>query len=334
MPDFAIGASFHKAHRTLVRAVLLPSPKRLYATRSSDGWITLPTLPAGLSYVEMQGVTQANFTMADNDREFRLFGDSGWSDSITLGSNVRCSMRSFFMKNIEQQAGSDVPVFRGDYSEDFALVERCRWDKTAEVYIELLKEMGQLEGSSGNYIYDYAGFNCAFRNYNDGGQAEGLTEIGWDAMSRDQAVFGRYNAGASPLSIGQVQSALLFLVPGTRQAATVPANNASAVVVSADLTVTYTTNGSVALTQLALGQPDGSGFRLENAATGVRIPAVVTLASNVVTINPASDLPAATIFRLVVNDGAITQALDLAGNPSPTGFRRPIQGFSTVFRTA
>jgi hypothetical protein len=61
---------------------------------------------------------------------------------------------------------------------------------------------------------------------------------------------------------------------------------------------------------------------------------VVTLASNVVTINPVADLSAATIYRLVVRDGAITQAVDASLAASPTGIRRPLAGFSTTFRTA
>lgn len=332
MPEFAIGAAFHKAARTLVRAVPLITPNRLFATRSSAGFITLPTLPAGQGYVEMQGITQASFQVDDNDQEFRLMGDDGWSDSVTTGSRVRSSMTSYFIKDIEQ--GANGPTFRGDYSEDFALIERSRSDKEYEVYFELLKEMGRLEGSTGDYIYDYAGFNGVIRNYNDGGSAEGLTEISFDVMSRGRPVFGRYNAGAAPLTIGQIQSALLFLVAGTRQAAVSPVDNASAHPIGDNITVTYTSDGTAALTQLALGQEDGSGFRLEVASTGVLVPATVSVASNVVTINPTADLGAGTIYRLVVADGAITQAVDASGAASASGRRRPIQGLTSTFKTA
>jgi hypothetical protein len=246
-------------------------------------------------------------------------------------------MKSFFIKDIEVPAGSTVPQFRGDYSEDFALIERARYDKEFEIYFEILKEMGRLNGTTGDYIYDYAGFNGVCRNYNDGGQAEGLTEISFDVMSRGKPLFGRYNAGGSALMIGQIQTSLLYLVSGTRQAAVTPLDNASAVVVSSNITVTYTSNGTAALTQLALGSENGSGFRLEVASSGVQVPCAVSLGgagSNVVTIDPAADLAAATIFRLRIADGAITQAVDGSGNASPTGFRKPLQGFTTTFRTA
>lgn len=337
MANFAIGAAFHKAHRTLVRAVPLVAPQRLFATRDSAGFVTLPTLPPAQGYIEMQGITSGSFQVDDNDQEFRLFGDDGWSDSVTTGSRVRSSMRSYFIKDIEVPAGTTVPQFRGDYSEDFALIERARYDKEFEIYFEILKEMGRLNGSTGDYIYDYAGFNGVCRNYNDGGQAEGLTEISFDVMSRGRPVFGRYNAGGAPLNIGQIQGSLLYLVNGTRQAAVVPLDNANSVAVSSNLTVTYTSNGTAALTQLALGESTGSGFRLELASSGIQVPCAVTLGgagTNVVTIDPSADLAAATIYRLRIADGAITQAVDGSGNASPTGFRKPIQGFTTTFRTA
>ena len=85
MADYAIGLSFHKAHRTLVRAVDLTPPCRYFATRDTAGLITLPTLDAGSAYVEMQGITNTTFAINDNNQEFRLLGDDGWMDSVITG---------------------------------------------------------------------------------------------------------------------------------------------------------------------------------------------------------------------------------------------------------
>jgi hypothetical protein len=334
MADYAIGLSFHKAHRTIVRAVDLTPPCRYFASRDTAGLITLPTLDTGSSYVELQGITQTSFQINDNNQEFRLLGDDGWMDSVITGSSVQASVTAYFLKDAEVPAGQNCPTFRGNYDEGFNLIQRARYNKDFEIYIEFLKELGQANGTTGNYIYDFTGFNAVIQNYQESINAEGLTEISFDLMSRARPVFGRYDAGATAISFGGVQSSLLFLVNGTRQAAVVPADNASAVVVGDDLTVTYTSNGTAALTQLALGQTDGSGFRLEVASTGVAVPAAVTLASNVVTINPAANLAAGTIFRLKVADGAITQAVDASGNASASGIKRPLEGFTTTFRTA
>ena len=334
MADYAIGLSFHKANRTVVRAVDLTPPARYFATRDSAGMITLPTLETGKSYIELQGITQTSFQINDNNQEFRLLGDDGWMDSVITGSSVQASVTAYFLKDAEVPAGSVDPVFRGNYNEGFDLIQRARYNKDFEIYIEFLKELGQANGSSGNYIYDFTGFNAVIQNYQENITAEGLTEVSFDLMSRARPVFGRYDAGSTSITTGGVQSSLLFLVNGTRQAAVVPADNASAVVVGNDITVTYTSNGTAALTQLALGQSDGSGFRLEVASTGAKVPAAVSLASNVVTINPDANLAAGTIYRLRVADGAITQAVDANGAASASGIKRPIQGLTTTFRTA
>lgn len=335
MADYAIGLSFHKAHRTLVRAVELTAPRRYFATRASDGFVTLPTLDAGQSYVELQAITQSNFQINDNDQEFRILGDDGWADSLITGSRVQASNTAYFMKNTEVQA-SGVPQFRGNYDEGFALIEKCRYNKDFEIYVEFLKELGQAEGSSGDYIYDFTGFNCVLMNFNENKSAEGLTEVTFDMMSRGRPVFGRYNAGGAPLAFGGIQSGLLQINTGSRWATTVPADNATAASVSADLTVTYvtTSGGSTALQGLALNPADGSGFRLEVASTGALVPSTVTLASNVVTINPNANLSASTIYRLRVSEGAITQTVDGTGAYSVNGVRRPLEGLVSTFRTA
>jgi hypothetical protein len=200
----------------------------------------------------------------------------------------------------------------------------------------MLKELGRANGPTGDYVYDYAGFNCCLRNYKEPQAAEDLINVTFDGMSRGRAVFGRFNAGGAPFASGAIQSVILATAPssGTRRYAVVPVDNGTAIVTTANQTVTYTSDGTAALTQLALGAADGSGFRLEVASSGVRVPAVVTLASNVVTINPVADLAAATIYRLVVRDGAITQAVNASLVADAAGIRRPLAGFSTTFRTA
>lgn len=336
MADYAIGLSFHKAHRTLVRAVNLTAPARYFATRDSSGLITLPTLATGDSYIEMQGVRQTSFQVSDNNQEFRLLGDDGWMDSVITGSSVKASVTAYFLKDTVVPAGQITPIFRGAYDEGFDLIQRARYDKTFEIYIEFLKELGQANGSTGNWIYDFTGFNAVMSNYQEQMNSEGLTEITFDLMSRGRPVFGRYDAGSTQLAFGGVQSSLLTTAPssGTRRYATVPANNAGTIATSSTVTVTYTSDGTTALTQLALGQTDGSGFRLEVASTGVAVAATVSLANNVVTLTPGGALSAATIYRLRVADGAITQAVDSSGNASASGIKRPLQGFTTEFRTA
>ena len=208
MADYAIGLSFHKAHRTIVRAVGLTAPCRYFATRDNTGFVTLPTLDTGDAYVEIQGVSQASFQINDNNQEFRLLGDNGWNDSVITGAGVSASITTYFLKDTAMPATGECPQFLGNYSEGFALIERARYDKDYEVYVEFLKEMGQVDGSSGDYVYDFTGFNAVMQNYSETLNAEGLTEVSFDLVSRGYPVFGRYNNGATAIEFGAVQGQL------------------------------------------------------------------------------------------------------------------------------
>ena len=195
MADYAIGLAFHKAHRTLVRAVALTPPCRYFATRDASGFITLPTLDAGDAYVTMQGVTQTSFQINDQNQDFRLLGDDGWGDSVITGSSVQASVTTYFLKDTDIPVGGTCPEFVGDYEEGFNLIQRVRYDKNYEVYFEFLKEMGR-EDSTANadYIYDFSGFNAVVQNYQEQMSAEGLTEVSFDLMSRGRPVFGRFSS--------------------------------------------------------------------------------------------------------------------------------------------
>jgi len=333
MADYAIGLSFHKAHRTIVRAIGLNAPCRYFATRSDAGMITLPTLDPGDAYVEIQGVTQTDFQISDNNQEFRLLGDDGWNDSVITGSGVQASCTTFFLKDAEIPGGAQCPQFRGNYDEGFALIERARYDKDFEIYIEFLKELGQANGNSGNWIYDFTGFNAVIQNYSENMNAEGLTEVTFDLVSRGRPVFGRYDNGSSKIAFGDVQSTLLFLETGVREVAVVPADNADSIDIRNNLTATYT-DGSAALTELALGQEDGSGFELTVASTGEKVSAIVSISANVVTVNPNAKLVAGTVYTLNILDGAVTQSVDANGIADATGVARPVQGTKVSFKTA
>ena len=339
MADYAIGLSFHKAHRTVVRAVRLNSPCRYFADRDQAGIITLPNLDDGDAYVEIQGVTQANFQINDNNQEFRLLGDDGWNDSVITGAGVQASCTAYFLRDAEIPGGAECPQFRGNYDEGFALIQEARFNKDFEIYIEFLKEMGRSNGNDGDFIYDFTGFNCCIQNYSENMSAEGLTEITFDLVSRGRPVFGRFNNGPLAIDFGDVQSTLLWVstpvdtTQGDRRVAWAPANNATNHAVGANITATYTSDGAAALTNLVL--PDqGDGFALHNAATGARVGCAVSINNNVVTVNPDTNLTAATIYTLTATDGAEQQTVNANGVAAATGTNRPLEGWKMSFRTA
>jgi hypothetical protein len=338
---YAVGQSFHNANETIVRCVALPPGARYFGTRNSAGFVTLPTLDTGVSYTEIQGIQNLNWSNSDKDQKFRLIGDGGWEDSRKTGASWQASITSFLMKAMEFSTGSNVPSFRGAYEEGYRIIELASQTADSEIYLEILQDLGQANGTTGNYIYSFTGVNCSVQNLKPGVDPQNLTNLAYDLIGRGEVISGLYDAGSTPLSYGSLQTGLLqtfnaTLSTGTRRYAPVPADNATAIVVSAPLTVTFTSNGTLALAHTSLGQADGSGFRLELASTGVQIPATVAFNSTtaVATITPTASLPAATNFKFTVRDGAVTQAVDSSGVASATGTRRALGGFSTSFRTA
>jgi hypothetical protein len=298
-------------------------------------------LDTGVSYTEIQGIQSLNWAKSDKDNKFRLLGDDNWEDSRKTGAGWQGSITSFLMKDMEYPAGSTVPAFRGAYEEGYRILELATQADDNEIYLEILQELGQANGTSGNWIYSFTGVNCSVQNLKPGVDPQNLTQISYDLIGRGRVIAGLYDAGSSRLNYGSLQSGLLLTynataTTGTRRYAPVPADNATAISVSAPLTVTYTSNGTTALTQTSLGQTDGSGFRLELASTGVQVPCTVAYNTGtaVATITPTASLSAATNYKFIARDGAVVQAVDSTGTASASGTRRNMAGFSTSFRTA
>lgn len=127
--------------------------------------MTLPTLDPGARYVELQGIQSLDPGQADVNRTIRLLGDQGFQDSRKTGTAWQASAQMFLMKDSEIPAGQNCPVFRGGYEEGFDIIQRAgRGNSDLEIYLEILLELGQANGSSGNWIYDYTGVNVAIQN--------------------------------------------------------------------------------------------------------------------------------------------------------------------------
>lgn len=211
MANYAIALSFIKANTTVVRGLGLKAPRRYFGVRDPQtGYVTLPTLDPGDTYVPIEGLTGCNFKVNDTNKDFRLLGDDGWGDSVITGSAVQGSCTGFFLKKI---VPGNPPSFQPDYSPGFELIQRARYDKDFEVYFEFLKSLGNNE--LGQTIFDFSGFNACIMNYSENEQADGLLEVSFDLMSRGKAVFGRYAEETGGLKDVVITSGGLGYKPGT-----------------------------------------------------------------------------------------------------------------------
>ena len=137
------------------------------ATFSVSGAPTLYTL---------QAATTASVAFNDNNTEFYLLGGGGYSDSVITTSAATASITSYFQKDV------DGTTFLPDsFDEAFQVIATARYDKNAEVYVEINKQLGV---SGTTYYYDRVAFVSRVMNFNESYPADNLVECTFDLMSR------------------------------------------------------------------------------------------------------------------------------------------------------
>jgi hypothetical protein len=137
------------------------------ATFSVSGAPTLYTL---------QAATTASIAFNDNNTEFYLLGGGGFSDSVITSSAATAAITSYFQKDV------DGTTFLPDsFDEAFQVIATGRYDKNAEVYVEINKQLGV---SGTTFYYDRVAFVSRVMNYNESYPADNLVECTFDLMSR------------------------------------------------------------------------------------------------------------------------------------------------------
>jgi hypothetical protein len=137
------------------------------ATFTASGTPTLYTL---------QAATTASIAFNDNNTEFYLLGGGGFSDSVVTTSAATASITTYFQKDI------DGTVFiPNSFDEAFQVIATSRYDKDAEVYVEINKQLGV---SGTTFFYDRVAFVSRVMNYNESYPADNLVEVTFDLMSR------------------------------------------------------------------------------------------------------------------------------------------------------
>jgi hypothetical protein len=124
----------------------------------------------------LQAATTASIAFNDNNTEFYLLGGGGFSDSVITSSAATASITSYFQKDV------DGTVFLpNSFDEAFQVITAGRYDKDAEVYVEINKQLGV---SGTTFFYDRVAFVSRVMNYNESYPADNLVECTFDLMSR------------------------------------------------------------------------------------------------------------------------------------------------------
>lgn len=233
MADFSRAGAFHKAHRTIIRAVEPSSPRTFTSTVDANGFITPPAMGEGEYYVEMQGISQMSIQVNDNNQDIRTLADSGWTDGVVISSSLTVSVTSYFMRDLQYVEGwapgqvASVPTMpawnngaiacfipdrtSGAWERGFSLIAKARYEKDIgriihdpkirnnRIYIEILKEIGTADGTpSSDLIYDFLGFEAVVSNYSENENADGLTEVSYDLISVGTPSVGKFTEGTEP----------------------------------------------------------------------------------------------------------------------------------------
>jgi len=112
----------------------------------------------------------------DGNTEFYVLGGGGFTDSVVVTAGATASVTTYFQKDV------DGTVFvPNSFDEAFQVIATARYDKNAEVYFEVNKQLG----ASGNtYFYDRVAYVGRVMNLNESYPADNLVEVTFDVMSR------------------------------------------------------------------------------------------------------------------------------------------------------
>jgi hypothetical protein len=120
-----------------------------------------------------------------------LLGGGGFSDSVIVTSAATASITSYFQKDV------DGTVFiPNSFDEAFQVIATARYDKDAEVYVEINKQLGV---SGTTYYYDRVAYVGRVMNYSESYPADNLVEVTFDLMSR-----GRIGINQNAESTGSI----------------------------------------------------------------------------------------------------------------------------------
>ena len=161
-----------KSQDVIVRVGSIAGAARPIITQSGATF----TVSGAPTLYTLQAATTASVAFNDGNTEFYLLGGGGFSDSVIVTSAATASITSYFQKDV------DGTVFvPNSFDEAFQVITESRYNKNAEVYVEINKQLGV---SGTTFYYDRVAYVACVMNYNESYPADNLVECTFDLMSR------------------------------------------------------------------------------------------------------------------------------------------------------
>jgi len=161
-----------KSQDVIIRVGSITGTTRPIITQSGATF----TVSGAPTLYTLQAATTASMAYNDNNTEFYVLGGGGFSDSVIVTSAATASVTTYFQKDV------DGTVFLpNSFDEAFQVIAASRYDKNAEVYFEVNKQLGS---SGTTFFYDRVAFVGRAMNLNESYPADNLVEVTFDVMSR------------------------------------------------------------------------------------------------------------------------------------------------------
>ena len=161
-----------KSQDVIIRVGAITGTTRPIITQSGATF----TVSGAPTLYTLQAATTATLAFNDNNTEFYLLGGGGFTDSVVVTAGASASVTTYFQKDV------DGTVFvPNSFDEAFQVIATARYDKNAEVYFEVNKQLGV---SGTTYYYDRVAYVGRVMNLNESYPADNLVEVTFDVMSR------------------------------------------------------------------------------------------------------------------------------------------------------
>lgn len=175
----------------------LPLPTRVTAVRNpTTGILTYtnePVLYSGTGptagkLIEVVGSMDLNTTFGKNAKEYRLFGDDGYSQDKILGRNWQATLQGMYVRNTS--------TTNPDLENSFKIFFENALAKEEEIYIKFRKKLGIIPAVVGppavaaktRYLIE-AG-NAKITNFSDQGQADSMLQINATLKGQGSFIYG------------------------------------------------------------------------------------------------------------------------------------------------
>jgi hypothetical protein len=176
-----------KSQDVIVRVGSIAGAARPVITQSGATF----TVSGAPTLYTLQAATTASVAFNDGNTEFYLLGGGGFSDSVIVTSAATTSVTSYFQKDV------DGTVFvPNSFDEAFQVIAESRYNKNAEIYVEINKQLGV---SGTTFFYDRVAYVACVMNYNESYPADNLVECTFDLMSR-----GRIGIHQNASNVGSI----------------------------------------------------------------------------------------------------------------------------------